>query len=169
MTKFRDMLPWNHPSTINIRRGETGLSLSALQEEMNRLFEHFYSGMQVRMTDWDALMPSSPAVNVAEAQDSFKVEAALPGIDAKDVKVETAGGILTISGEYRDEQKEEKPGSYLRREISCGSFMRNVALPETADVVKAQAEFRNGILTVTVPKKAEAIQKPQKIAVKQAA
>jgi len=169
MTKIRDMLPWNNPSTINVRRDERGFSISALQEEMNRLFEHFYSGMQVRMTDWDALMPASPAVNITEMQDSFKVEAALPGIDAKDVKVETVGGVLTISGERREENKEEKPGSYLRQEISYGSCVRNVALPDIADGLKAKAEFRNGILTVTVPKKAEAVQKPQKIEIKQAA
>lgn len=169
MTKLRDMLPWNHPSAINIRRGETGFSVAALQEGMNRLFDHFYNGMEVRMTDWDTLLATTPAVNVTEMQDAFKVEAALPGIDAKDVKVETVAGTLTISGERREEMKEEKPGSYLRQEISYGSFVRNVALPETADGGKAKAEFRNGILTVTVPKKAEAIQKPQKIDVKQAA
>lgn len=169
MTKFRDMLPWNVPSPVAVRRGEGGYSIAALQEEMNRLFDHFYSGMQVRMTDWAALPPSSPAINVTEAVDSFKVEASLPGVDAKDVQLEIAGGLLTITGQRREEKKEEKPGNYLHQEISFGSFMRSFSLPETADGTKAKAEFRNGILTISVPKKAEAVQKPQKIDIKQAA
>lgn len=168
MTKIRDMLPWNLSAPVAVRRGEMPFSLASLQNEMNRLFEHYYHGMQVRLTDWEALPPSAPAINVSETEDTFKVEAALPGIDAKDVKVETAGGVLSISGE-RKEEKQEKEGSYLRQEMSYGSFIRSVTLPETADGTKAKAEFRNGILTVTVPKKAEAIQKPQKIDVKQAA
>ncbi|TAL31944.1 MAG: Hsp20/alpha crystallin family protein [Alphaproteobacteria bacterium] len=169
MSGIRNMLPWNTPSAVAVRRGDNGFSIAALQEEMNRLFEHFYNGMEVRMTDWDAALPTSPAINVTESPNAFKVEAALPGIEAKDVKVETVGGVLTISGERKEEKKEEKPGSYLRQEISYGSFMRSVTLPETADGGKAKAEFRNGVLTVTVPKKADAVQKPQKIEVKQAA
>jgi HSP20 family protein len=91
-------------------------------------------------------------------------------MDPKNVEVEITDGFLTIKGQ-REEKKEEKDkeGSYLRREMSFGSFLRTVALPETADFDKAEASFRNGILTITVKKKAAAIAKPKKVAVKQAA
>lgn len=155
MTKFRDLIP-------------ATTSMTGLQQEMNRVFDRFYNGMQVRMTDWDSLPAAAPAINVTETADSYKVEAALPGMEAKDVKVEAAGGVLTISGEKREEKKEEVE-SYLRQEISYGAFLRSVSLPDIADGDKAKAEFRNGILTVTVPKKAEAVKKARKIDVKQAA
>jgi HSP20 family protein len=169
MSKIRDLVQWNRSSPVSV---QNGFSIASLQDEMNRMFEHFYNGMQVRLTDWDALPEGAPAINIAEASDSFKVEAALPGVEPKNVTVEVAGGILTIRGEKKEEREEKRvqqEGTYLRKEIACGSFLRTVALPETADSGKAKAEFRNGILTVTVPKKAEAVQKPRKIEVKEAA
>lgn len=172
MSKIRDLMKSTRPSTVNVRQGDIGFSLSSLQEEMNRMFEHLYNGMQVRLTDWDALPDMTLPINVTEAADSIKVEAALPGIESKNVSVEIAGGLLTIKGERQEEKEEkksEKGESFLRREISCGLFERVVRLPETVDGDKAQAQFRNGILTVTVPKKAEAIQKMRKIEVKEAA
>lgn len=165
MSKIRDILPFGH-------NAPRGVSLAAMQEEINRMFEHLYNGMQARLTDWDELPAAAPAINVAENGSQFRIEAALPGMEAKDVKVETAAGVLTISGQRREEKeekKEDKGETWLRREISYGSFLRSVPLPETADPDKAQAEFRNGILTVTIPKKAEAQQKPRKVEVKQAA
>jgi HSP20 family protein len=172
MSKIRDLMPWNLPSAVDVRRGEFGFSLAAAQEEMNRLFERLYRGAEVHLTDWDMKLPATPSINVIETGDSFKVEAALPGMDPKNVSVETAGGYLTISGETCEEKQEKKggkEGGYLRQEIACGSFLRTVALPETADFDKAKATFRNGILTVAVPKKAEAVQKPRKIEIKEAA
>ena len=172
MSKIRDLMHWNRPSTVNVRQSDFASSLASLQEDMNRMFEHLYSGMQVRLTDWESLPDTAPAINVTETVDSFKVEAALPGIESKNVTVEVAGGLLTIKGERQEEKEEkksEKGGTYLRKEISCGLFERTVRLSETADCDKAKAQFRNGILTVTVPKKAEAVQKPRKIDVKEAA
>lgn len=171
MSKIRDLMPWNRPSSIDIRKGEYGLSLYALQEEMNRLFNYFYHGAQVRLTDWDAASEMMPAVNVAETGDSFKVEVALPGTESKNVSVEVAQGFVTISGERKEEkeEKDSKGGNFLRQEISYGSFSRTMALPDAADCDKAKAVFRNGILTVTVPKKAGAVQNPRKIDIKEAA
>ena len=171
MSKIQDLIHWNHPSSILVRKGEDlGRSLMALQQEMNRLFEHFYSGAQVQLTDWSGKLSSMPAVNVSEDGTSFKIDAELAGMDPKNVDVEINGGFLTIKGERTEEKKEEKSGgSYLRQEISYGSFLRTVALPETADSDKAKASFKNGILTIVVPKKAEAQQKPKKIEIKSAA
>lgn len=172
MSKIRDLMTWNKPAGIDIRKGEYGFSLYALQDEMNRLFNHFYSGAQARLTDWDAPTAMTPAVNVSEAGDSFKLEVALPGISPKDVTVEVAAGLVTISGERKNETEEKKDsaeGTFLRQEITYGSFSRSVALPETANCDGAKAVFRNGVLTVSVPKKAEAVQKTRKIDIREAA
>lgn len=171
MTKIRELMPWNNPSSIFVRKGEGfGSSLAALQEEMNRLFDHFYTGTQLRLTNWDQKLPAAPAINVVEDGSSFKVEAELAGMDPKNVEVEITGGYLTLKGERKEEKEEKKEsGNYLRQEISYGAFLRTVALPETADGSKAAASFKNGILTVTVPKKAEAQQKLRKIDIKTAA
>ncbi len=172
MSKIRDLISNNLPTALTVNRGRVSQSLASLQDEMNRLFNHYYHGMEVRMTDWENLPASSPAVNVSETGEGFKIDAALPGIDAKNIKVEIVCRMLTISSEFLEEKTEAKDGkthTYLRREISTGAFIRSVQLPETADCDKAVAEFRNGILTVSVPKLAEAQQKSRKIDVKLAA
>ncbi len=171
MSKIRELIHWNNPSSIFVRKGESmAHSLVALQEEMNQLFDHFYTGAQVHLTDWSKKLATAPAVNVVEDGTSFKVEAELAGMDPKNVEVEITGGYLTLKGERQEEKEEKKEGgSYLRQEISYGSFLRTVVLPETADSDKAKATFKNGILTITVPKKADAQQKPRKIEIKAAA
>ena len=171
MSKIRELMHWNRPAAVSVRKGmDIGASLAAMQEEMNRLFDHFYTGTQLYLTDWDKKIADLPSVNVVEDGTSFKVEAELAGIDPKNVEVEVANGCLTLKGE-RKEQTEEKreDGNYLRQEISYGSFVRTIPLPDTADSDKAKASFKNGILTVTVPKKPEAQQKPKKIEIKAAA
>lgn len=166
MPNLHELVPWSRPSSVFARRGDDmGSSLATLQEEMNRLFDHFFTGSQVYMTDWDEKMIAAPAVNVVEDGNSFRVEADIAGIDPKEVNVEFANGCLTLKGERRKEEKKEDE-NYLRHEISYGSFLRNIALPETADGDKAKASFKNGSLIITVPKKAEALQKPKKIDIK---
>ena len=169
MSKIRDLI--QSPASLIVQKGsDVSRSLSTLQTEMNRLFDHFYSGTQVYLTDWDKKLADLPAVNVVEDGVSFKVEAELAGMDPKNVDVEVANGRLTLKGERKEEVTEKNEGSnYLRQEISYGSFTRTIALPETADGDKAKASFKNGVLTVTVPKKPEAQQKPKKIEIKTAA
>ena len=170
MSKIHDLMRWNQSSPVSVRKGSSNFSLTGLQEEMNRLFDHFYNGAQVRLTDWDRNLPSMPSVNLIESGDSFKVEAELAGMDPKNVEVEIADGCLTLKGERREEKEEKKEGgNYLRREIFYGSFSRTIALPETVDSEKAEAAFKNGILTVSLPKKAEARQKPKKVEIRTAA
>lgn len=161
MSKIRNYQPLT-------RRAASGFSLATMQEEINRMFDHLYNGAQVHLTDWDNLPASAPAVNVIEKGKGFRIEVALPGIEAKDVRIEAADGALTVSGEHREE-KEEKDEGFLHREIAYGSFMRSVPLPETADCDKADAVFKSGILMVTVPKKAGVQQKSRKISIKEAA
>ncbi|MGZ9096823.1 MAG: Hsp20/alpha crystallin family protein [Micavibrio sp.] len=165
---IRELIPGNRPTNISIREGGFGSSLAALQEEMNRLFEHFYTGTQVRLTDWDKLTAAAPAVNISENGKAFKVRVELAGMSPDDVDLEITDGYLTLKGEKKEE-KEEEDENFLRQEISYGSFYRTVALPEAADSKKAEASFKNGVLNITVPKKAEAVQNPKKLQIKKAA
>lgn len=168
--ELRNLVNWDRPFGIPVRQRASNAapSFAALQEEMNRVFERFYSGAQVYLTDWDKKIATTPAVNILENGDSFRVEADLAGMDPKQVDIEVANGFLTLKGE-RTEEKEEKGENYLCHEIAYGAFYRTIALPEAADGDRAKAAFKNGILTVTVPKKPEAMQKPKKIEIRTAA
>jgi len=101
-----------------------------------------------------------PAVDVAEKDQAFEVTAELLGMDEKSIEVTTVNGNLVIKGE-KQEEKEEKKKDYHLSERRYGSFERRFQLPEGVDADKIAANFKNGVLTVILPKKAEA-QKPEK-------
>jgi HSP20 family protein len=162
--------PWNRPSFSNARNKHGyGLTLSSLQDDMNRLFDHFSRGVEIHLTDWDEKYADAPPINVVEKENSFSIKAELAGINPDDVDLRIRDGFLTLSGERREEKEElDNGGRYLCHELSSGFFQRVIELPEAADCEKAEASFRNGILTVTVPKKAEAAQKPKKLQIRKA-
>lgn len=134
-----------------------------LAEEMDRAFEDF--GFEPRFhlprlfrrgrelfrretgqipADW------SPRVEVLEKEGQFVVRAELPGMTKDEVKVEIAENVLTIQGERKQEKKEEREG-YHYSECSYGSFYRAIPLPEGVELAKAAAEFKQGVLEVTMP------------------
>ncbi|MBI3440444.1 MAG: Hsp20/alpha crystallin family protein [Proteobacteria bacterium] len=165
---IRDLINWERPFNIPISRSNDLLpSFASLQEDMNRLFERFYRGSEVYLTNWDKAT-TIPAVNIAENGNSFRIEAELPGMPPESIDVSVSGNMLTIKGEKKEE-KEEKDENYIRRESSYGSVYRQIILPEAANGEKADASFKNGVLTVTVPKKAEAVQQSKKLQIKKAA
>lgn len=92
-----------------------------------------------------------PPVDIEEDDREYLLKAELPGMKKEEVKLKVEGGILSISGE-RKEEKEEKDKKHHRVERSYGAFMRSFALPEVALSEKVSAEFKDGILTVHVPK-----------------
>jgi len=94
---------------------------------------------------------SMPAVNIKEDEKKFVLDLAVPGIDKKDLKIELNEDVLTISSE-RKEEKEETREDYKRREFSYASFCRSFSLPENVDRDKIEANYKDGILTVTLPK-----------------
>ena len=110
----------------------------------------------------DVLSPEYPALNVWEDDDTFTVEAELPGFKNEDVDISVMGGTLTVKGE----RKPEAPagGVWHRRERVFGSFSRIVELGRDVDADKVEASFRNGVLTVSLPKAAAA--KPRRIEVR---
>jgi HSP20 family protein len=96
-----------------------------------------------------------PAVDVIEEPNRVKVKAHVPGIQPENLNVEVTENTLTLSGESRREEEEEQRNVY-RREIAYGRFYRQVPLPTQVDANKANADFENGVLTVTLPKAEEA-------------
>jgi HSP20 family protein len=128
-----------------------------MQQQMNRMFDDLFRGPGLEpfgafQKGWDAF---SPRVDVVENEKEIKVSVELPGMEEKDIDVALGQRSLTISGEKRH-QKEEKGHNYRRSERSYGSFKRSLPLSSEVDADKADAAFRNGVLTVTLPRKVKA-------------
>jgi HSP20 family protein len=134
---------------------------------MDRLFDRFGFPSLRRMFDvepsWRAASSfsfSAPAIDMSEDEKAYKISAELPGIDAKDIDVSVSGDTLLLRGEKRQE-KQEKDKNYHFSERAYGSFQRSFQLPPSVDRDRVAADFSKGVLTITLPKTAEA-QKPQK-------
>ena len=109
----------------------------------------------------------SPRVDVVARDGQLVVRADLPGLSKDDIKVEVSDDMLTIQGERKHEAKEEREGCYYS-ECSYGSFYRAIPLPEGADTSKATADFRKGVLEVTVPTPSKPAAKAQRVEIKEA-
>jgi HSP20 family protein len=107
----------------------------------------------------------APAVDIIEADDAYELHADLPGVDGKNIDVKIGKGGLTIKAE-KQEDKEEKKKNYFVRERHLGSVERRFALPEGVDTDRIEASFTQGVLTVKLPKKPEAIKPEKKIDVR---
>ena len=94
---------------------------------------------------------SMPAVNVREDDKSFMLELAVPGIDKKELKIDINEDLLTIASESKNESEESKDG-YKRKEFSYSSFCRSFQIPENVNKEKIEANYKDGILSVTLPK-----------------
>lgn len=133
-------------------RYQTMDPFQGIQDTMNRLF-----------TEPAANRPWVPAVDVRETDHELVLKADIPDMKFEDIDVRMENGTLTLKGE-RKFQQEEKQGSWHRVERSYGNFERAFTLPETVNPEGAQADYKNGVLTVTLPKKE--IAKPRQIKVK---
>ena len=156
----------------------TWQSFESLRQHINRLFDDLDGGLWPTPLLRSAFdiepgfrtgveWPATPAVDLTETDKAYEVVAELPGMAEKDIEVALANGNLVIKGEKHDE-KEEKDKDYYLRERRFGSFERRFALPDGVDADKIEASFQKGVLTVTLPKTAEARKPEKKIAVKAA-
>lgn len=121
---------------------------AGLKTEMERLLDRFFESPWAEppaLGDW------TPALDVTESKEAITVKAELPGVDPKEIAVSLEGDLLTIKGE-KEAKKEEKDERRHRIERSWGSFMRSVRLPATVDAGKVSAAFKNGTVTITLPK-----------------
>ena len=159
------------PSELRPRR-----PLGSLRQEIDRLFDDFGIGtwrspFRSSFFDIDPLRRAKaafsgiPAVDVIETEQGYKVAAEPPGMDEKNIEVKIANGMLTIKGEKQEEKEEEKQDYYVR-ERSFGSFERTLPVPDGVDLDKVDASFKSGVLTVALPKTAEAQKAEKKISVK---
>jgi HSP20 family protein len=150
--------------------------LATLRREIDRLFDDFHvwprpSGRTVFDVEpfWrgELSFGRAPAVDIAEKDKEYEITAELPGLDESNVEVKFADGLLTIKGEKREEKEEKKKDFYLS-ERRFGSFQRSFQVPEGVDADKIVASFKDGVLTVTLPKSPDAQKKEKKIAIKKA-
>ena len=109
--------------------------------------------------------PWTPAVDIRETENALIVKADLPEVDEKDIDIRIENGTLALKGERKFEKDDTGKGGYHRIERSYGTFARYFTLPETVDAEKVGAEFKNGVLTVTLPKKETAKPRTIKVAV----
>ena len=134
--------------------------LMSLRNEMDRLFGRFADG------DWDDLVSRNewnPALEMFEDKDFVTCRLELPGMDPKDVKITLRDKVLTVRGEKLDE-REEKDETYFRSERKYGTFTRSILLAVPVEGAKVIASFKNGLLTIQLPKAAAA--RDEEIAIK---
>lgn len=138
-----------------------------MRDEMNRLFDRFDRGwpglQQLFARGGEDTM--RVGLDVRDEGKSIVIEAELPGVDEKDVKVTFSNGILSVSGEKKQEREEKKDNYYLS-ERSFGSFSRAIRLPDTVDDAKIEAHFEKGVLKITAAKKPEAVKAERQIEIK---
>jgi HSP20 family protein len=113
----------------------------------------------------DRFVNKTPAVNIAETENEFHIELAVPGLKKEDFKISLDKNLLSVSAEKKTENVDESK-KYSKREYSYNSFVRSFTLPETADAAKIDAEYTDGVLKLNVAKKEEAKVQSREIAVK---
>jgi HSP20 family protein len=133
---MRAMIPWS--------------GMSGLRREMDRVLDHFldfepgWGGLEAA-GDW------APKIDLSETKEALVVRAEIPGVEQKDIQVSLQDQMLTIKGE-KAKEKEEKDEHFHRTERSYGAFVRAMRLPVAVDGSKVTASFKDGVLTVTLPK-----------------
>src|SRR5690349_15422147 len=162
----RDLIPWgrsNNRAPVPYRDDDRSPFLS-LHREMNRVFDDFFRDFDMRlpMMGGAGFAAGWPQIDLAETDKEVTVTAELPGLDDKDVELLVEDGMLTLRGEKRSETEDKD------RQVSerfYGRFERNIPLATDVQTDKAEARFRNGVLTVTLPKNPEALPKARRIAI----
>ena len=175
---IKKLNPWNwfhheeeQSRNVPVRQGEHQLysPLAQLHRDIDRMIGNVFPGIGWgRLIDIDDGL-LRPNVDVSSTDKEYNISVEVPGVDEKDVKLElTNDGQLTISGEKKQE-KEQKDKNYYRVERSYGSFQRTLSLPEDASRDNINASFRNGVLTITCPRKAVSQSPAKVIEIKRAA
>jgi HSP20 family protein len=143
-----------------VRQDPWGL-LRRFQNELDRLYD---ADSLAREGDGSRVVTShwAPAVDIKEEGEQYVIRADIPGVESKDIDITMHDGNLVIRGERREERRDEGSG-YKRTERAMGVFHRRFALPDTADSERIEASYKDGVLSVVIPKQRQA--RPRKIAV----
>lgn len=163
------LLPmWNRERKDMMSRWneEFGTPLAGLQRDVNRIFEEVWNRWDRSFGESGAFLSfRSPHTDVAETDEGFEITAELPGLDEKDVEVTMSGDALIIRGDKKAERKEKRKDYYLS-ERAFGAFYRAIPLPAGVDWNRAEARFDRGVLTVHLPKTADAMEQVKRIEVR---
>jgi HSP20 family protein len=141
----------------SIIRFNPGADFRRMQREIDRVFENF---LPVREDNGSETAVWAPRVDLIENENDYLIHADLPGVSRDDIKINFQDGTLTVSGERRMQNTEDK-GDFVRVERSFGHFYRSFALPQMVEVERIKATFNDGVLTIRVPKAEET--KPRQI------
>ena len=164
MVDFKALVPWRSKAQTPAPRDDYFDPFVTFRREMDRMFDDFFGGPRANSGSWPAL---TPAVGIDETEKELVITAELPGVTEKDVEVNLAGDVLTIRGEKKAEHEQRNgDGYYMERRF--GAFTRSVRLPFEVSDDNVQATFKDGVLTIQLPKPSE-LQKPvRRIEVKSA-
>lgn len=168
--QISELIPWKRDKdkSPTIGDGRQDNPLLALQRDINRVFEDFWQRVE---SSWngrpDAVGVFGPSTDVSETDDSVEVAVELPGMSEEDIDISLSGDAMTIRGEKKVEREDKRKGVYMS-ERSYGAFYRTIPLPAGVDADEAEAKFKRGVLTVTLPKSPEAQAKVKRIPVKAA-
>lgn len=164
--KIKDLIPWARKDETPETARETEHPIASLQRELNQVFEGFLSrfgkGLEGLHLPWGDHEAKS---DVVEMENAIEISIELPGMTMEDIEVTVTDDLLTVKGEKKIERQEEKKGYYLS-ERSYGAIWRTIPLPPGTDGSKAEASFRNGVLTVRLPQTPEAQARVKHIEVK---
>ena len=158
------LIPWKQ------KRSDSGGQLapvSSFRSEMDRLFDSFFTrGLPAwGNRDWPSFAGWEPPVDVEESDKDVVVRAEVPGMKADDIDLAIHDNTLVISGEKK-ETEERKEGGYVYQERRYGSFRRQVSLPSAVDAENVSADYKDGVLHVTLHKSQEALPKKIKVTAK---
>lgn len=148
---------------MNLIKWDPFKELEDVSNRLNRLFGRASNAEEsdqnmLAVADW------SPSVDISETNDAYLIKGEIPGVKKEDVKVSVQDGMLTIQGE-RKMEKEEKNKKFHRVECSYGNFVRSFRMPDDADESKVKAEFKDGMLNVSLPKTEKAKSRSINVAV----
>jgi HSP20 family protein len=169
---LRDLIPWSRQENrlsdaiADTRSGPDYHPLRSLHREVNRLFDDVFSGFGRPAFAGFERSLAWPHASLEETDRAIRVTAKLPGLTGKDIDISVEEGLLTLRGEKRSDVEDKNRGY---RERSYGRFEHRIALPRNIDRDKANATFERGVLTITLPKSAEAKDNVRRIPVNAAA
>ncbi len=140
------------------------VELEDVSKQLNRIFGKFPARTEQPGRELLATADWAPSVDITETDTAYLIKGEIPGVNKEDIKVNIENGMLTMCGE-RKQEKEEKGKKFHRIERSYGSFVRSFRLPDNVDEAAIKAEFKDGMLNVTLPKSTQAKTKSTNVTV----
>lgn len=163
-----DLIPWKWgKQNLDVRREDNDDPFRKLQKRMNRLFDDFWSDFEVSpyADGSSGMMKFAPKIDLQDKENEVVLRAELPGMSQDDIEVKLHDGHLAIKGEKKEESSTDKDGmQYTER--TYGSFYRSIPLPYEINENEVIAEFKNGVLTVNMPKSKAGKEGARRISIK---